>query len=81
MLDFLLIDGDHTYEGVKSDFEMYSSIVRKGGLIAIHDIVANTQTRDCSVNKFWEEVKSKYETFEIVNSWKQGWGGIGLIYL
>lgn len=29
-LDFLFIDGDHTYVGVKRDFEMYSSIVKGG---------------------------------------------------
>src|ERR1700722_6805856 len=38
-LDFLFIDGDHSYEGVKRDFEMYSPLVRAGGLIAFHDIV------------------------------------------
>ena len=38
-LDFLFIDGDHTYDGVKKDFEMYCKLVRKGGLIAFHDIV------------------------------------------
>ena len=30
-LDFLFIDGDHTYNGVKRDFEMYSKLLRKGG--------------------------------------------------
>jgi predicted O-methyltransferase YrrM len=37
-LDFLFIDGDHSYDGVKSDFEMYAPLVRPGGLIAFHDI-------------------------------------------
>ena len=37
-LDFLFIDGDHSYDGVKADFEMYAPMVRPGGLIAFHDI-------------------------------------------
>jgi len=37
-LSFLFIDGDHTYEGVKKDFEMYSNLVGEGGIIAFHDI-------------------------------------------
>lgn len=38
-VDFLFIDGDHTYTGVKQDFEMYSQLVSDGGIIAFHDIV------------------------------------------
>ncbi len=38
-LDYLFIDGDHRYEGVKKDFEMYGPMVGKGGVIAFHDIV------------------------------------------
>lgn len=37
-LDFLFIDGDHTYEGAKKDFGMYSRLVGKGGIVAFHDI-------------------------------------------
>ena len=37
-LDFLFIDGDHEYEGVKKDYNNYSKYVKKGGLIAFHDI-------------------------------------------
>ncbi len=33
-LDYLFIDGDHRYEGVKKDFEMYGPLVKKGGVIA-----------------------------------------------
>jgi len=38
-LDVLLIDGDHSYEGVLGDFLAYSEMVRDGGLIAFHDIM------------------------------------------
>ena len=37
MIDFLHIDGDHTYEGVKLDWELYSPKVRPGGYITVHD--------------------------------------------
>jgi predicted O-methyltransferase YrrM len=40
-IDFLFIDGDHSYEGVKRDWEMYSTLVRKGGIIAFHDVASN----------------------------------------
>lgn len=38
-IDFLFIDADHTYDGVKTDFEMYSDLVSSNGMIAFHDIV------------------------------------------
>ena len=37
--DFLFIDGDHTVEGVTKDFLLYRPLVRKGGVIAFHDIL------------------------------------------
>ncbi|MEM4489080.1 MAG: class I SAM-dependent methyltransferase [Desulfurococcaceae archaeon] len=49
-LDFLFIDGDHTYEGVKKDFEMYSPLVEKGGMIAFHDIVEHPPKTGCEVS-------------------------------
>lgn len=36
-IDFLFIDGDHSIEGCKKDFEMYASKIVKGGYIAFHD--------------------------------------------
>ena len=36
-IDYLHIDGDHSYEGVKKDFELYSTIMAENGIITIHD--------------------------------------------
>ena len=36
-IDFLFIDGDHSIEGCRSDFEMYSPKISSGGFIAFHD--------------------------------------------
>jgi predicted O-methyltransferase YrrM len=79
-VDFVFIDGDHSYEGVKTDFEMFSRLVRRGGIIALHDIVINPAETGCEVSKFWDEIKQpKYECSEIVSDWNQGWSGIGLL--
>jgi predicted O-methyltransferase YrrM len=79
-VDFLFIDGDHTYEGVKADFETYSPLVRKGGMIALHDICLHPPVMDCHVDKFWIELRGKYKsTTEIIEDPKQGGFGIGLV--
>lgn len=36
-IDMLFIDGNHTYESVKADFESYQGRVRVGGIVAFHD--------------------------------------------
>jgi predicted O-methyltransferase YrrM len=36
-IDILFIDGDHSYEGVKFDFDHFGPQVRVGGLILLHD--------------------------------------------
>ena len=37
--DVLFIDGDHSYEGAKADFERWSPHVREGGHLLFHDAV------------------------------------------
>lgn len=75
-VDFLFIDGDHTYEGVKKDFEMYSPLVKEGGVIAFHDIVVHPPEKNCDVHKFWEEIK-KEDSEEFIENPNQKWAGIG----
>jgi hypothetical protein len=40
-IDFLFIDGDHSYEGVKKDFDLYSTLLSKHGVIILHDTDPN----------------------------------------
>ncbi len=58
-VDFIYIDGDHTYEQVKKDMDNYWKKVKKGGILAGHDIfraeedygVAKAFVEFCSENK------------------------------
>jgi len=80
-LDYLFIDGDHSYEGVKRDFEMYSPLVRSGGMVAFHDIAPHRGEEDCRVDKFWNDIKSHYQVREIIENPEQGWAGIGVLFM
>lgn len=64
-IDFLFIDGDHTYEGVRADFELFEDLVRPGGLIAFHDIVHPVDP-ETETAPFWNDFKAAHETTEIV---------------
>lgn len=80
-LDYLFIDGDHTYAGVKQDFELYSPLVRKGGVIAFHDIVHGPPERVGGVPGFWLEARTRYRHAEFVKDQSQGGYGIGVLYI
>lgn len=77
--DFIFIDADHSYEGVKSDWEHYRYLINKGGVIAFHDILPHPPYagQPVEVDKLWAEIKNKYDTAEIIN--KKGGDGIGIV--
>lgn len=80
-LGFLFIDGDHSHEGVKDDFNSYSPLVSKGGWIALHDIRDTPHHRrlGCFVCDFWNEIKDRYQSFEILDPEDESRKGIGVI--
>jgi len=53
--DLVIIDGDHAYEAVKADYELYGSRARSGaGIVMFHDIAG---LRDCDgAARFWREL-------------------------
>jgi len=79
-IQFLFIDGDHSYDGVRQDFEMYSPLVGSGGIIGFHDIVESPSALGGEANRFWTEIKSGFRHREIVND-ERVLFGIGLLFL
>ena len=77
-IDFLFIDGDHTYEGVKADFNNYAPLVRTGGFIAFHDIHINPDMPDCQVHLFWQEIKHSYKSQEFIDQSGPNQYGMGI---
>jgi cephalosporin hydroxylase len=78
-IDFLFIDADHTYEGVRRDFQLYSPLVAKGGLIALHDIAPTAPSEEYGVRQLWNEINPAFQWREIIADPKQQGYGIGLL--
>ena len=79
-IDFMFIDADHTFNGVKRDFEIYSPLINTGGMIAFHDVAfKNPPTPKSEVDLFWKEIKDLHEHVEFVEDAQQGWAGIGVL--
>jgi predicted O-methyltransferase YrrM len=77
-LDVLLIDGDHSEAGVRADFELYGDLVRRGGIIAFHDIVDGDPQLVGGVPRFWRSVRS-VDGRELIADPGQGGWGIGVL--
>lgn len=75
-IDLLFIDGNHDYGAVKSDFEMYTSLVASEGLIAMHDINVFPETHGpgMDVGVFWNELRVRHPVEEIID--REGAGSL-----
>jgi hypothetical protein len=73
-IDLLHIDGFHSYEAIKEDFETWLPKVSPNGIILLHDIHVRRNT--FGVYKFWREIKAQFKTIEFVGS-----HGLGVVFL
>ena len=76
-VDFLFIDGDHTYDGVSKDHETFAPLVRHGGLVGFHDIhpIDDGLTE---VPRYWRELRRAVDGTEWIDSFNQSGYGIGI---
>ncbi|MFA6814598.1 MAG: class I SAM-dependent methyltransferase [Patescibacteria group bacterium] len=58
---YIYIDGDHSYEGVKLDYKLFWPKLEKNGFMVFHDVVAKGYLDKglFGVWKFWQELKNK----------------------
>jgi len=71
--DLVFVDGDHSYKGVKADYEAYKG---KCKYIAFHDILG---LRDCEgVKKFWLELTA-ITKYQFVDQNRNYASGIGVV--
>lgn len=77
-IDFLHIDADHSFEGVKQDFDLYSTIMNPGGIISLHDSDASYESNLIVT----EEHKPTWDKFDgpakLVDSLDDSWEVIRL---
>jgi len=76
-IDLLHIDGYHTYDAVKHDFETWISKVKDDGMVLFHDVAEYKE--DFGVYKLWKELsaqKENFEGFKFFHSY-----GLGVLFL
>lgn len=73
-IDLLHIDGLHTYDAVKNDFDVWLPKMSQSGIILFHDIMVRHM--DFGVWKLWAEIESRYTTF----TFRSG-HGLGVLFL
>jgi O-antigen biosynthesis protein len=76
-IELLHIDGRHTYEAVKHDFETWKPKLAKNAIVLFHDI--NARVAEFGVFKLWDELKKQYPNFQFDYGYGLGVIAIGEI--
>lgn len=76
--DLVFIDGDHSYEGAREDWESFGSRAIANRFVAFHDIKPGSREQP-GVVRLWQEIQAHHETVELCSD--DPAGGIGIVRL
>lgn len=71
--DYIYLDGDHSYDGCKYDFEQCLKVAATGALLVLHDVAVNQE--GFGVNRLFAELEEKLYNKILIPAWP----GLGII--
>jgi predicted O-methyltransferase YrrM len=67
-VEFIFIDGDHSFDGLKSDWEAWTPLLAPGGVVALHDSRPSDTMKieDAGSVRFTREVILRHPDFQLL---------------
>ena len=66
---------------LEQQIKLAIAILKKGGIVAFHDVCAGPPENVGEVPRFWADIRDKYRTETVIKDPSQGGFGVGIIHI